>query len=581
MNVAEFLVEYSARLGVSSAFCLSGGMAMHLNRALEESGKLSVVYTHHEQAAVCAAEGYSKANNFLIPGLACVTAGPGASNSLTGLLSAFADSTPVIILGGQVKSEDIGGSEIRTHGIQEIRSKEIISPAVKYFHRFAEGNYRDQIKTIHRNLNVGRKGPVYIEVPLDVQAASIPDAEEILNEIFSVKQMSEVAQVIDSSVLIRVQELIVSASRIGVYLGNGVRIAGLEIEPLLQFLDERKIPRFYSWLSQDLEDFSSESNLNSPGSLAPIYSNVFLQEADLVFFIGARLDLATTAFQRKSFGGSGARVFIDIDENELNKLELNHRDIPVQYDLSLGLEWLIKLLTDVSPQEEWCRKFTQAKKNYLEDENKYLQGPTYSTRDLALDVSRIVNTGTIVMSSSGYAAEGIARFFRPNGKNRFFHGGGLGSMGQGLSHGIGAIVSRKSFSEPVWILESDGGLWMNAHELATLSNLKAENTVLLIMNNHGYASIYNSQERHFGKHYGTNDGDGLLFPNWELICKSVNLDYVKLKKLEPEHIASFLESGRTLVIEVELPTQESRGPALKTVMTTNGPTTQEFQSISW
>jgi len=582
VNIAEVLTEYAAQRGTRTAFCVNGGMSMFLNKALHDHGRIKVVYTHHEQAAVSAAEGYSKASNFKKPGVACVTAGPGVSNALTGLLSAFADSTPLLILAGQIKESDIDVFGTRTHGAQEIHSREIISPAVKAFFRITKEEFREQLFLIHEALTTGRLGPVFVEIPLNVQPESVKDFEELLESVTR-SSLARSREALTESQVKRIVELIESASRITCLVGNGIRISNGNFKTLLSALNQAFIPRFYTWLSQDLEDFDSQLNFGCPGSLAPITANRALQDSDLVIFLGVRADLATTAFQRDDFGASGSRIIVDIDASELAKFGGRDRDMYINMDLADFLPQFLEIVQNLKiEQREWATKWSDAKTAYLEMEDEKLVSDGVTARDLAVSILGSLKTGTVVMSSSGYAAEGIARFYRGNGKVRFFHGGGLGSMGQGLSQGIGAITAREDENNPVWIIESDGGLWMAIHELATLKVLNAKNIVVFIMNNNGYASIYNSQVRHFDYHGGTNSEDGLFFPSWKAVAKLFNFEYIQISKdTQSIDFSQFANTEHVTIVDIELELTEGRGPMLKTTLTPEGPRTQKIAELDW
>src|SRR5581483_6041474 len=168
-TIASYAVDLVAELGSDTVFSLTGGMAMYLNRAVAAHPGLKPVYCQHEQACVAAAEGYAKAADFRKAGFAVITAGPGVSNSVTSLISAYGDSTPLIVLAGQIKTDDIDRFGTRTHGIQEIRSREVITPCVKRFVRLAAESYRQELIETLAEAFTGRPGPVFIEIPLDVQ----------------------------------------------------------------------------------------------------------------------------------------------------------------------------------------------------------------------------------------------------------------------------------------------------------------------------------------------------------------------------------------------------------------------------
>jgi len=583
VNIAEFFVAYAERLGIDTCFSVTGGMAMHFNKAFHDSQKINIIYSHHEQAAVCGAEGYSKIMNFRKPGLACITAGPGVSNSITGLLSAFGDSTPLLVLAGQIKSQDLGNSSIRTHGIQEIHSEDIVTPAVKKFSRISSTNFASEIKAIHSALVTHRFGPVFVEVPLDIQSEDVPNHKELMKNLFSNSLTKQINPVQKSLPIEAIKDLIDSATRVSLYFGNGVRISGLDVDRLIQISDRYSIPRFFSWVSVDLDNSEAPLNGGCPGGMAPIYSNRFLQESDLVIFLGARMDLATTAYQREVFGAGGARVIVEVDPAEIQKHVQRPDDHFYTYDLSNGIEWLAELLTSVKNDKKWIEQFKLQKEKYLSEEDSRLFSDQLTVRDFAINATEILEYGGIVTSSSGYAIESFLRFFKSNGKVRLFCGAALGSMGQGLSHGLGAVAGRETEETPIWIIESDGGLWMSIHELATLKKLNPVNCVLFILDNSGYGSIYNSQERHFSYHSGSTEDSGLLLPDWKKVAEVFNFQY-SVVQTKSELISELNASKLTnapKIIRIKIAMVENRGPSLRTIFNSSGPVTEPLDSLDW
>jgi acetolactate synthase-1/2/3 large subunit len=584
MNRAELIVNLVSKLGVRKCFTVSGGMAMFLNKALHDHPTIESVFVHHEQAAVCAAEGYTKANNFQIPGLACVTSGPGIANTLTGLLSAFADSAPVVVLAGQVKEDDINVFGVRTHGVQEIGTKSIFSKSVKQFISMTSSNLSECIEYLCEALFVGRRGPIIIEMPLNLQQELVENAEAY-EKLFSsrVEQLTRTSSVEKTFVMpenIRVE--ISKAKRLSVMFGNGFRISGANIENWIEICDDAEIPRFYTWASCDLEDSSNALNMNCPGSLAQIHSNRTLQESDCVIFIGARLDLATTAFQRRTFGASGKRIIIDIDKNELSKFGQNSSDFLLNYSVSDVEEEFLKLLKEVDNDRLWVNSVVARKNSLADEENTRLNQDALTVRDLAMVSSEFVDSGKVIMSSSGYASETFARFYHSNGRARFFHGGGLGAMGQGLANGIGAMVARMHVDEKILIVESDGGLLMSVHELATYKHYFKKGVLLVNLNNSGYASIFNSQQRHFSYSYGSTEEDGLFFPKWEQLVNSFGIEYIKVtRKSDLGELKDLFLREDALFIDYIISKDEPRGPALKSTVGPNGITSTNLEDIDW
>jgi acetolactate synthase-1/2/3 large subunit len=587
MNVSEILVEFSVRLGARRAFALTGGMAMYLNKAMHDHPDLSVVYMHHEQAVVSAAEGYTKAKNFEVIGLACITSGPGVANSINGLLSAFLDSAPILILAGQNKTSDISRTKIRSTGIQEIPSKSLITPVVKKFIRISAENLFLQLCEIRSELLSGRPGPVFVEIPLEQQSVEIQDPLTMLDSVFAHDIL--VSNSLHPDKIEDIRHLIGISKNIVVMLGNGLRISGLDTSRFIHILDSLDIPRLYTLLTLDLEDFFSPLNLGSPGGLAAISANNTLNSADLVIFVGARLDFGTTAYQTDLFGNRVNRIIIDVDFLELEKFTGQKNTYVLEYDLRIGLDWLTDIINETRSdiqknlQWEWANSLKTLKNNYLTEEDLQLSTDALNIRNFSQAVSEIAATGFLVPASSGTATELFHRFLRLNGRVRSFIGSALGSMGHGLPQGIGALMARDDESLPVWVLEADGGLWMTSQELATVAGLRPKNFHIFVMNNQGYGSIANSQEKHLLYEAGTSPENGVYLPKWVDVAALFNFEYHKITTLPElkELLSTLNEKVEICLIDVVLPRNENRGPALSTMMVDGRPVTQNISELSW
>lgn len=581
MNVAELFVKLMENLGTDKCFCVTGGMAMYINQAFAQSDNIQVVYTHHEQSAACAAEGFTMARNFVVPGLCVVTSGPGVTNALTGILTAYIDSSPVVIFAGQVKEEDIDTMGLRSYGVQEVNSKAILSNAVKDFIRVSMSNLEESVKAFCRAISIGRKGPVLVEIPLNVQSMPVIEADNIIkNFILQLNSKDNLDQASTDRYADIISQAIKNKSKITLYLGNGVRISGACTADLIRISEKSRLPRFFSWMSQDLDSYKAELNFGCPGNLAEISSNQVIQDSDLTIFLGARLDLASTAYQADNVGG-GQRVLIDIDPRELAKLN-REDDIKICADINDLVPILKDCFSSFKNSIEWVRDSINRKDLGRGEEVAKLDSGILTVRYLAEQISGFIESGTIVMSSSGYASETLARFYRSKENVRFFHGGGLGAMGQGLSQGIGAICARKSYEDRILIVESDGGLWMAIHELMTLKTIDLRNTLLINMNNGGYASIFNSQTRVFDNHHGTNKEDGLALPDWQKLIEAMGFRYRLVSS--KQELNELIEEGFTrefTFVDFIISKSEPRGPQLKTIITSTGPRTQPFGELNW
>jgi acetolactate synthase-1/2/3 large subunit len=583
-SIANFAVELVVELGSDTVFSLTGGMAMHINRAVAAHPRLRAVYCQHEQAVVAAAEGYSHAANLRKAGFAVVTAGPGVTNTVSSLVSAYGDSTPMIVLAGQIKTADIDTFGTRTHGVQEVRSRELISPCVKLFTRLAAETYREQLIETLAEAFRGRPGPVFIELPLDIQGVlldySVADvqaaAEEVRRRIFSADAARD-----SKEKLISALHKLLTAKRPLVYIGNGCRAANVEGNAL-SLVRQFNFPTTFSWCTEDIMAAGDALFFGCPGGLAEISANDVLSHADTILFLGARLDLGTTAFQRHLFGAQALRLIVDVDQPELDKFGTQVRTELINADLRALPAALATLSGETSSAAPdwlaWCQK---QRRDYLAEEFKRMASDKMNVYNL----TRIFNTWSDdrvwIPASSGYAEETFSRFFAPGRNSRFFNAHALGSMGFGLPQSIGASFGTE---RRVCCLEADGGLMLNLQELATLAHYAPPGFVIFLLNNNGYESIRASQTRFFGGVSGVDTESGVYIPEFNKICAAFGIKYLSVTT--PGELDALLPAlGRDdppLLVDLKIDQFEYRGPAVKTIMDQNGkPSSTPLAEITW
>lgn len=581
-NIASYAVDLVTALGPDTVFSLTGGMAMYLNRAVAAHPTLRPVFCQHEQACVAAAEGYAKAADFRKPGFAVITAGPGVSNSVTSLISANGDSTPLIVLAGQIKSEDIDRYGTRTHGNQEVPSKAIITPCVKRFERLDLDNFRETLIAALAEGLAGRPGPVFIEIPLDVQGKRVEYTEDdIAAAAQAIWARASNEQDFGQAVLEQAMLALLQAKRPLLYIGNGCRITGSE-QAAVEFVRRHKIPAVFSWLSFDILPAADPLCFGCPGGLAPVSSNQILSRADVILFLGARLDLGTTAFQRKDFGAQAARYVVDIDPAELRKFDGFDNTVAVRADLR-SLANAIAALPELAGKADadwlpWC---TQQRARYMVEESEKLSSGEMNVYNLTQRISAWATGSVVIPASSGYAEETFSRFFRPGENTRFFNGAALGSMGLGLPHAIGAAFSA---GRRVISLEADGGIMLNIQELATLAHYSPRGFVIFLLDNGGYESIRASQWRHFGILSGVDVNSGVNIPSFRKLCDAFGLRYVSIDSLRAfESLLPELDDqAPPILVDLHIPNFEQRGPGVRTTMSADGkPATTPLGEISW
>ena len=583
-NIANFAVDLIVALGSDTVFSVTGGMAMHINRAVAAHPQLKAVYCQHEQAVVAAAEGYAHAANMRKAGFAVVTAGPGVSNTVTALVSAYGDSTPMIVLAGQIKTADIDTFGTRTHGIQEIPSQALISPCVKRFTRLAIEGFRKTLISSIVEAFSGRPGPVFIEIPLDVQGVLIEytpddiaaDAAEIRRQT----AMSDASLESEAKLASALQQIL-AASHPLVYVGNGTRAANTE-ESVLAFVRKHNVPVVFSWCTEDIMPAADPLFLGCPGGLAEISANDVLSHADTILFLGARLDFGTTAFQRHLFGAQAHRIVVDIDRAELAKFgdlpncDFVHADLRALPAATASVDSLSS--TAAPDWLPWCQT---RRREYLAEEKQRMA----SDKMNVYNITQIFNTWSDdrmwIPASSGYAEETFSRFFAPQRNARFFNGHALGSMGFGLPQAIGAAFGS---DRRICCLEADGGLMLNLQELATLVHYAPRGFIVFLLNNNGYESIRASQTRFFGGVAGVDTLSGVYIPQYSKICAAFGLKYLSIDT--PAELSALLPTlspdAPPLFVDMHIDQFEYRGPAVKTVMDKNGkPSSTPLSEITW
>jgi acetolactate synthase-1/2/3 large subunit len=582
-NVASYAVDLAAALGARAAFTLTGGMAMYLNRAVSTHPGLTAVYNQHEQACAAAAEGYAKATDFRVPGLAVVTAGPGVTNTITSLCSAYGDSTPVIVLAGQVKTADIDSFGTRTHGAQEVRSRELVSPCVKHFVQLTAQGFREQLVEACADALSGRPGPVFIEIPLDVQNLVIEDTLEDVEAAAQAVRAKVAADAsgADAAALAQALGWLLGGERPLVYVGNGVRMAGVD-QAVRGFLEAHGLPAVFSWLSTDQLSADHPLNFGAPGGLAPLSANQILYQADRVLFLGARLDLGTTAFQRHDFGAQAERVVVDVDPAELAKLAGLANTRAVQANLS-ALPAAVQATRGAPGAQagDW-RAWCEARRaEYLADERSRLTVESLNVFGVAQRLSAWSAGKVFVPTGSGSAIEAFIRFFAPGEDSRCFFGASLGAMGLGLPAAIGAAFAT---DRRVVCVEADGGLMLNVQELATLAHYAPKGFVLFVLNNDGYTSIHASQNRHFGAVGGAGRDSGVFIPDYGKVAPAFGLRYARIDSLAALDVLlpTLDDQAPPIFVDLIIDRAESRGPTVKTVIAPDGKlSSTPLSDIQW
>ena len=566
MKLSDYVMQFVAEQGVRAVFMLPGGGAMHLNESLGRRTDLEFIANLHEQAAAIAAEAYAKVTNEL--GVLMVTTGPGGTNAVTGVASAWLDSMPVLVLSGQVKRADLKrDSGVRILGVQEIDIVSIVQSITKYAMTIEDPlTIRYHLEHAVYTAKAGRRGPVWIDIPLDVQAAQIDPGD--------LRAFAPPAEGAAEGLSGQVQELLGllrSSQRPVIVAGNGIRAAGA-VEELHQAIETLQIPVLTTWLGMDLVGEDHHLNAGRPGSIAPRGANYTLQNSDLMLVIGARLDMALTGYAHENLARQAVKVMVDIDEAEIRKMRTTVH-LPIVADAGVFLRELNRQLEGVTmPRyDAWVRRCEDWKQRYPLMQPEYREVTDgVSTYCLAEAISTaLTGEDVIVSGSSGSGIELFLLAYQVKEGQRVLHSRGLGAMGFGLPASVGACVG--SGRARTICVEGDGSFHMNAQELETMHRLDLPIKVFVI-NNNGYASIRASQENYFQHLVAADSTSGLSLPNITKVAAAYGLPSRTIASQRDlgGQIHEVLETPGPVVCEVLAPAAEQRAPRLSSMQRPDG-----------
>ncbi len=568
MKLSDYVVQYLESIGIRHVFMVPGGGAMHLNDSLGQSRAINWVCNLHEQASAMAAETYAKATGNL--GVALFTTGPGGTNAITGVVGAWLDSTPCLFISGQVKRPDLKGTTgVRQMGVQEVDIVSAVKAMTKYAVLLIDpGSIRYHLEKAVYFARSGRPGPVWIDIPLDVQAATIDEGS--LRQ-FRASRKKNILPAGFPAKLAEVVAVLGRAERPVILAGNGVRLAGAQ-ESFRALARQLKVPILLTWLAVDLFGHDEENLIGKPGTVAPRGVNFALQNADFLLVIGARLDFTITGYAPERLARGATKIMVDIDAAEIAKLSA-HLDMEFCCDAGVFITALAQA-TAASPQpgrDDWHRRCAEWKRRYpvVLPEHTVEEGPV-STYHLADCISDLVPAHVpIVSGSSGAGIEIFQHALRLKRGQRLFHTTALGAMGYGLPAAIGACLGSGG-CETI-LVDGDGGFQFNIQELATIQRLNLP-IKIFILNNDGYSSIRTSQQRWFGRQTGADSRSGLTLPEIGPIAAAYGLRTERIadqKELRLQ-LARVLQIPGPVVCDVVSRPDEARIPSLSSAQRPDG-----------
>lgn len=525
--VADFLVEH----GVTDAFSVVGGGAMHLNDALGHKDGLKVTYNHHEQACAIAAEAYARLDNKIAA--VCVTTGPGGTNALTGVVGGWLDSIPMFIISGQVRYDTTARyalqyteTPLRAMGDQEYDIVKSVEPMTKYATMIEDPKQiRYALEKAWHLATTGRPGPVWIDIPVNFQGGYIETEE--LEGYDPSEDDALLPPPVDESIIEKVLEKIANAKRPVLHAGYGIRLSG-GYEAFRRVADKLNIPVVTYWNAIDLIEDEHPLYVGRAGNMGDRPGNWAIQNADLVVAIGTRISIRQVGYNWKTWARAAEVIMVDIDQAELKKPTL-HVEMPVWADAKDFLEKMDKAIdkTPVHAGGEWLAACQSWKKNYPVVQPKQWEenGSTANVYAFVKYMSSRLPENSLTAVSNGACCVVGHQTYEIKKGSRFANNSAIASMGYGLPAAIGTCIGGNR--RETICLEGDGSIMMNLQELQTILTNKLPIKIFLI-NNSGYHSIRITQSNLFSEHskigIGEESGD-LSFPNFKKLSEAFGYPY--------------------------------------------------------
>ena len=570
MNISQHLVKYiNQTLKCNHIFTLTGGGAMFLNDAVGNEHDIKAIYCHHEQACAMAAVGYAKLNGI---GVCVTTTGCGATNTLTGLLDAWQDNVPVLFISGNVKSKEttyLSGKSLRSFGVQEFN----IIPVVTSFTKAAYfvdsfDSYLNLLPKIKNNLLKGRPGPIWIDIPMDIQSYHLDELSQEKLKVVISRELVKIKLKPKRASIEIVHKKLEKAKKPVFLVGNGLRLSnyGEGINFLKNISKDLSIPIVTTYLGVDF--FKKDENYFGPvGLKASRVANLILNNSDLIICIGTRLATSVIGFEYELFANDAFKIIVDIDSEEHTKKTINP-DLFIHSDAYNFLLEFQKNLSKIN-KYDWLMRCYKASKE-IPIQEQFSKNNKISIYDVVKNVCRYSNSNDVIVSDAGSSYYVSSIMFERHFNQRYITSGAQADMGFALPAGIGCAFAKNK--DRIHIITGDGSIQLNIQELQTIFHYKL-NISIYILNNNGYLSIRTTQKNFFtGRECGTDQSNGISFPDFKKIAFAYNIKYEKFNSLY--NFAKFLEINKIqtgpIIYNILCPEDEAIIPKTKTVKSSSG-----------
>ena len=545
MNVSQYIVSYLVKKNIKNVFLVTGGGMMFMVDALSKS-KINLLHNHHEQASIFSTDGYARSINQ--PGVCFATSGPGITNIATGVMHAWHDSIPLIIFGGQAKSKETithtKNKKMRQLGTFEVNAVDVLKPITKFAKSILNPNdikfYLDKAFHIAQE---GRPGPVFLEVPIDVQSAKVSSLDLGLKKHIIKKETKN--KFLQVSIKKTIESLRRSKKPL-ILGGYGLR-ASNSVNEFQSFLKRFKLPAITTQFAKDILYYDNKYFVGHTGPKGDRAANTIVQEADFILIIGCSLHSQTIGWEKKLFAPKAKKIQIDIDK-EILKKEIPNIDFKFNLDVKQFLKSInrLRINKNYSDWHEHCLDIKRKFQVINEPHKRSNKGINYY--DFVHKISKVLPQNTSIVTDAGAAYYILGQTFRVKKNQRYIvctHG----TMGYALSAANGVALNTKTNAVCV---TGDGSLMANLHDLSCTSynNL---NVKIFLINNNGYMSIRNNQKEFFGKKtVGTDKNNGVFFPNFKKIAEIFKIKYESCNSINSvdKIVKRIFMTKKPIIIEV-------------------------------
>ena len=570
-KLSDHVIGLLQSLGVETVFCVAGGPTAHLMESVRISG-LECVHLYHEQACAMAADAYARIKKK--PALVLVTNGPGSSNTLTGVLAAYQDSIPMIVISGQVPRRQTiarSGRLLRQYGVQEAEIIGIVKNMTKYAVQVTEPAVIDfEMRKAFDEATCGRMGPTWVEIPLDVQAEWVesnqpaPEPSEHSDPAEQHLSLAKAYDVIDEALTKSKRPLIVAGS--GIHLSNSESV-------FLELVQKLNTPVVSTWSASDLFAHDDVHYVGNFGLLGERAANLAIQNADLLLILGSRLSIPSVGYATELFSPGSKKIMVDIDPDEIEKVSLSI-DIPVVADLK---EFIAGLLLRrehgarldfarwIKTLSTWKQRFSVFSEPHHRPEGKL------NSYDFIEALSTKLKPKDVVVTDMGTSFTCTMQAMRNTSRNRLLTSSACCPMGFGLPGAIGAYFADKS--NRVFCIAGDGGFQMNLQELQAVVHYRIP-VKIFILNSNGYLAISIMQDNLFdGKHFGSTPESGVSAPEFSKIATAYGIPSVKISTLQALKdllLNDSLNCDGPLLCEIEMPNNQLMIPRVQSTKDKEG-----------